>query len=244
MKWTSRSISALCMVLAACAPVPQRTGIPTQWMPSPNFDHRRPNFVIIHHTGGDEAEQALATLTDPIRAVSAHYLIGRDGTIYQLVDERARAWHAGESKWGANTDINSSSLGIELDNNGHEPFSDAQIKALLALLADIKERYRIPRANFLGHADVAPRRKADPSRYFPWQTLARQGFGLWCDPPFPELPVPFNDSAALQALGYDISDADAAFAAFKLHFLADESPRAMTGADRSLLNCLQLKNAD
>ena len=238
MKWTSRSISALFLVLVACAPVPQRAGIPIQWRASPNFDDRRPNFVIIHHTSDDTVGEALDTLTDPGRAVSAHYLIGRDGAVHQLVDERNRAWHAGESKWGADTDINSSSLGIELDNNGHEPFPPAQISALLELLTDIQTRYAIPKANVLGHADVAPRRKTDPSRYFPWKTLAEHGFGLWCDPPFAAPPVPFDDSFELQALGYDVSDVEAAIGAFKLHFLPDESSRVMSDEDRSLLYCL------
>ncbi len=226
------------MVLAACGPVPQRPGIPTQWHASPNFDDRRPNFVIIHHTSDDTVGQALGTLTDPRRAVSAHYLIGRDGAVQQLVDERNRAWHAGESKWGADTDINSSSLGIELDNNGHEAFPAAQISALLALLTDIQQRYPIPKANVLGHADVAPRRKTDPSRYFPWKTLAEHGFGLWCDPPFAEPPAPFDDTVALQALGYDVSDVQAAIGAFKLHFLPDESSLVMSDQDRALLHCL------
>jgi N-acetylmuramoyl-L-alanine amidase len=238
MRWTDRTIVGLCVVLAACAPVPQRAGLPTQWHASPNFDDRRPNFVIIHHTSDDTVERALGTLTDPIRAVSAHYLIGRDGAIHQLVDERTRAWHAGESKWGANTDINSSSIGIEIDNNGREPFPGAQISALLALLADLQDRYRIPKANVLGHADVAPKRKTDPSPYFPWKTLAEHGFGLWCDAPLPAPPEPFDDAVALQALGYDISDVAAAIGAFKLHFMADESSRVMNDRDRSLLHCL------
>ena len=201
-------------MFAACAPLPQRAGIPTTWQGSPNFDERRPNFVVIHHTSDDSVDQALRTLASPARGVSAHYLIGRDGTVIQLVDERARAWHAGASKWGADTDLNSASLGIELDNNGREPFSDAQISALLRLLADVKERYHIPVANFLGHADVAPRRKTDPSRYFPWKTLADRGFGLWCDPPFPEPPLPFDAALELRALGYDTEDQHEAVLAF------------------------------
>ena len=234
---------ALSLVLAACAPVPQRAGIPTTWQGSPNFDERKPNFVVIHHTGNDGVDQALRTLKDPARSVSAHYLIGRDGTIIQLVDERARAWHAGESKWGADTDINSASLGIELDNNGREPFSEAQISALLRLLANITQRYQIPAANVLGHADVAPRRKVDPSRYFPWKTLADNGFGLWCDPPYPELPAAFDATAALRALGYDTGDLSAAIGAFKLHFLSDEGSSALTERSRSLLYCLYQKTA-
>jgi N-acetylmuramoyl-L-alanine amidase len=234
---------ALLILLAACAPVPQRAGIPATWQGSPNFDDRKPNFVVMHHTSDDTVDQALRTLSDPLRSVSAHYLIGRDGAIIQLVDERARAWHAGESKWGAGTDINSASLGIELDNNGREPFSDVQISALLKLLKDVKERYRIPAANFLGHADVAPRRKADPSSYFPWKTLADQGFGLWCDPPFPEPPPGFDATAALRAIGYDTSNPEAAIRAFNLHFLPDEGTSALMERGSGLLHCLYQKSA-
>lgn len=234
---------ALVLLLAACAPVPQRAGIPTTWQGSPNFDQRKPNFVVIHHTSDDTVDQALRTLADPARKVSAHYLIGRDGLIMQLVDERARAWHAGESKWGADTDLNSASLGIELDNNGREAFSEAQISALLRLLADLRERYHIPAANFLGHADVAPRRKTDPSRYFPWKTLADHGFGLWCDAPFPEPPPAFDAAAALRALGYDMGNPEAAIRAFKLHFLPDETSFALNERSRGLLYCLYQKVA-
>lgn len=228
----------LALALAACAPVPQRAGIPTSWQGSPNFDERRPNFVVIHHTSDNSVEEAMRTLANPVRKVSAHYLVGRDGTIIQLVDERARAWHAGESKWGAATDINSASLGIELDNNGREPFSETQIAALLRLLADIKERYSIPAANFIGHADVAPKRKTDPSRHFPWKTLAQHGFGLWCDPPYAELPPALDVTAALRALGYDTGNRDAAVRAFNLHFSPDGPPGALTEQSRGMLYCL------
>lgn len=231
----------LAILLAACAPLPSATEIPMQWQSSPNFDERRPNFVIIHATSNDTAEQALRTLTDPLRRVSAHYLIGRDGRIYQLVDERARAWHAGESKWGAHTDLNSVSLGIELDNNGDEPFPDVQISALLKLLNGIHERYRIPAANYLGHADVAPRRKVDPSHYFPWETLARQGYGLWCDPPLPEPPAAMDTTLALRALGYDVSALELAIRAFKRHFVQDDTTPELTDRDRGVLWCLLSK---
>jgi N-acetylmuramoyl-L-alanine amidase len=234
---------ALLLVLAGCAPLPQRAGIPSEWKPSPNFDERKPNFVIIHHTSNDNVEQALRTLANPVRRVSAHYLIGRDGTIIQLVDERARAWHAGESKWGANTDLNSASIGIELDNNGDEPFAEAQVAALLRLLGDIKQRHQIPAANFLGHADVAPRRKTDPSRYFPWQTLAQRGYGLWCDPPLPEPPAAFNAEQALRALGYDTEDTAAAVRAFKRHFLPQAASAGLDAHAVALLYCLSRKPA-
>ena len=139
--------------------------------------------------------------------VSSHYLIARDGRIYYLVDELARAWHAGESYWGGNRDLNSASIGIELDNNGGEPFAEAQIEALIALLADLKARYGIPTANFIGHGDVAPGRKVEPSRWFPWQGLAGHGFGLWCEPPYPPAPPDLDSATLLAAFGYDVAAA-------------------------------------
>ncbi|HSF48613.1 MAG TPA: N-acetylmuramoyl-L-alanine amidase [Burkholderiales bacterium] len=230
------SLSLLAVSLVACAPMPERPHIPTKWLPSSNFDERRPNFVIIHHTTDDTAAEAIATLTDRRRKLSAHYLIARDGTIYQLVDERARAWHAGESYWGGNSDLNSSSLGIELDNNGDEPFSVTQIEALLGLLYDIKTRHRIPTANYLGHADVAPRRKADPSRYFPWKLLAEHGFGLWCDAH--DSTRAMDEMAVLQALGYDVTNLEATIVAFKRHFVQHDLSPELTDDDRGVMLCL------
>jgi len=208
-----------CSVLAACTntrPVGMRGA---QFAPSPNFDIRKPDLVVIHHTGDATLDGALRTLTSTLRKVSAHYVIGRDGRIVQLVDERHRAWHAGVAWWGGLTDINSVSIGIELVNNGHEPYADVQIAALLTLLADLRGRYRIPVANYLGHADVAPGRKVDPSAWFPWETLAQQGFGLWCDPAS-LLPPPegFDLATALTALGYNPATPEASRAAFLLHF--------------------------
>ncbi len=208
-----------------------------RWVPSPNFDQRSPNFVVLHQTSNDTAEHALRTLTDPARKVSAHYLVGRDGVLYQLVDERARAWHAGASYWGGLTDLNSASIGIELDNNGEEFFPDTQIATLLDLLADLKIRYRIPAANFIGHGDIAPGRKVDPSRHFPWRALAARGFGLWCDAPA-ETPPAFDTRLALQALGYDTTDFDAAALAFRRRFAGDDSTGLLSDADSKLLQCL------
>ena len=229
------------LLLAACAPAPLRTSLPSTWYPSPNFDERRPNLVVIHHTSDATAERALATLTDPVREVSAHYLVGRDGTIWQLVDERKRAWHAGEARWGGDTDVNSESIGIELDNDGEEPFADAEIASLLALLADLKARYHIPTANFVGHGDIAPARKVDPSRYFPWRTLALRGFGLWCDPPWPAPPEGFDSTTALQALGYDVSDLPAAVRAYNRHYLQQEDLSELTPDGEAMLACLVQK---
>lgn len=227
--------------VAACVPLPPRTSLPVEQRPSPNFGERRPAFVILHHTSDSDAEKALRTLTDPVRQVSAHYLIGRDGRIYYLVDELARAWHAGESFWAGIRDLNSVSIGIELDNDGEEPFPDAQIDALLALLSDLKERYAIPTANFLGHGDVAPWRKTDPGRHFPWRRLAQHGFGLWCDPPYPPAPPGLDTWILLGALGYDVSRPHAAAAAFKRHFVPHDASEQMTEEDRALLHCLVRK---
>lgn len=229
------------LALAACAPLaPQGPQVAARWHGSPNFDERRPNFVIIHQTTNDNAEHALRTLTDPLKKVSAHYLVGRDGAIVQLVDERARAWHAGDSYWGGLSDLNSASIGIELDNDGEEPFAEAQIAALLGLLADLKTRLRIPEANFIGHGDVAPRRKVDPSRHFPWQRLARQGFGLWCENPLPA-PAGFDVSLALRALGYEVgaggTETDAQ-RAFRRHWAGDDATAELTDTDRAMLSCL------
>ena len=213
------------------------------WRSSPNFDERRPNYIVLHQTTSATAESALRTLTDPERKVSAHYLIGRDGARIQLVDESKRAWHAGESWWGGLTDLNSASIGIELDNTGDEPFSEVQIDALLVLLAEISERHRIPPANIIAHGDIAPRRKVDPSRFFPWQRLAAAGFGLWCAAPPANPPAGFDAMLGLHALGYDISQPEAAIQAFRRHFLGEERAAPLNTAEQGLLVCLIGKKA-
>lgn len=228
----------LLAALAACAPMPAGQARGALWQPSPNFDQRRPNYVILHQTTSDSAAKALATLTDPARKVSAHYLIGRGGEVMQLVDEAARAWHAGESRWGGSTDLNSASIGIELDNTGDEAFAEPQIAALLTLLDDLRTRYRIPAANVLAHGDVAPTRKVDPSRLFPWRRLAAQGFGLWCETPPPSAPAGFDAMLGLRALGYDVAAPAAARAAFRRHFLAQDADSELAAAEQGLLHCL------
>lgn len=237
-----RTTWLIALVLSACAPLPQRAGIPTEWRASPSHNERKPNFVILHYTSDDTAAQSLATLTDPARSVSAHYLIARDGSIYQLVDERMRAWHAGESRWGSTRDLNSSSIGIELDNNGRESFNSVQIASLLQLLRDIADRYQIPAENILGHSDIAPRRKPDPGPLFPWETLAEQGFGLWCKPPYPEAAASFDPITGLRAIGYDTADIDAAISAFKAHFVPDDSSPGLDGRSRALVYCLNQRS--
>lgn len=233
-------VAATGLLLSACAPIQMRPPPEINWVASPNFDERRPNMVIIHHTSDDTVDEALRTLTAPERKVSSHYLISRNGEILQLVEERARAWHAGKSWWGGVTDINSVSLGIELDNNGSEPFADAQIDALLGLLEGIHQRYPIPSANFIGHADVAPTRKDDPSALFPWERLAARGFGLWCDEPLAPAPEGFELALALTAIGYDPATPEASRQAFRLHFLHGDQTRS-NDHERALAYCLLLK---
>jgi N-acetylmuramoyl-L-alanine amidase len=229
--------------LVACTQITPRANVPYEERPSPNFNERRPNYVIIHYTSHDDAERSLSTLTDPLREVSAHYLVARDGTIYYLVDELARAWHAGDSYWGGTRDLNSSSIGIELDNNGEEPFAEPQIESLLKLLADLKARYKIPAANFLGHGDITPERRSDPGVKFPWRRLAQHGLGLWCEPPYPQAPDAVDTALLLTALGYDTRNVEAAVAAFKRHFVPDDPSAEMTAEQQALLYCLVARKA-
>jgi N-acetylmuramoyl-L-alanine amidase len=157
--------------------------------PSPNFDARRapPDMIVLHYTGMQTGEQALARLCDPSAKVSAHYMVEEDGRVFSLVDEARRAWHAGVSSWRGVTDTNGRSIGIELVNPGHEfgyrPFTSAQIAALTDLISEIRSRWTIEDALILGHSDVAPRRKQDPGELFPWRALAEAGHGLWFEPP-------------------------------------------------------------
>ncbi|MFN5778845.1 MAG: N-acetylmuramoyl-L-alanine amidase [Novosphingobium sp.] len=191
--------------------------------PSPNWNERQlpVSMVVLHYTGMQTAEEALARLCDEAAQVSAHYLIEEDGTVHRLVREDRRAWHAGKSFWRGVTDVNSASVGIELVNPGHEfgyrPFPDAQMEALLPLLSEIVQRHDIPRANVVGHSDVAPARKEDPGELFDWDVLAAHRLAL--KTPRVTMPSPFeNDGAfflALERWGYDISDQTAAARAFQ-----------------------------
>ncbi|MBA9076765.1 N-acetylmuramoyl-L-alanine amidase [Rufibacter quisquiliarum] len=151
------------------------------WVGTTNFSMRKPNYVVIHHTAQNSTDQTLKTFTMPKTQVSAHYVIGRDGKVYHMLHDYLRAWHGGNARWGTTTDLNSTSIGIELDNNGYEPFQEAQISSLLKVLAILKKTHGIPAANFIGHSDIAPSRKVDPNPTFPWKRLAEAGFGVWYD---------------------------------------------------------------
>ena len=152
-------------------------------VPSPNFGPRRgeavPDLVVIHYTAMETAEAAIARLCAPEHEVSAHWVICPDGATVQLVDEEMRAWHAGAAAWGAVTDVNSHSIGIELANRGQEPFAAAQMRALEDLLEGIMARWAIRPERVIGHSDCAPGRKGDPGPRFDWRRLALQGLAVW-----------------------------------------------------------------
>ena len=147
--------------------------------PSPNCGPRRdgltPAVIVIHYTAMETAHAALERLCDPLAEVSAHYLIGTQGDVVRMVEEAERAWHAGAGAWCGVDDINSRSIGIELDNRGHHPFSEPQMAALEDLLRGIMQRWGIPASGVIGHSDMAPGRKTDPGPHFDWARLERQG---------------------------------------------------------------------
>jgi len=209
---------------------------PRWWAGTTNFNMRKPNFVIIHHTAQNSCAQTLQTFTLPSTQVSAHYVICKDGRIHHMLNDYLRAWHAGLSKWGNLTDINSSSIGIEIDNNGIEQFTDPQMSSLMRLLDTLKRKYTIPPANFIGHSDIAPSRKVDPNIYFPWKTLADSGYGLWySDTTGLVIPEALDNLQALRIIGYDVKDSTAAISAFKRHFLQDSTGGILSEADRKVL---------
>ncbi len=154
--------------------------------PSPNFADRpagaKIELIVLHYTAMPVCDEALDRLCDPEAEVSAHYLIGRDGTLYPLVDEEKRAWHAGHGAWAGREDVNSRSIGIELDNDGISPFEEPLMTTLESLLADLLERHDLPPKAVIAHSDMAPGRKNDPGPHFDWQRLAARGLSIWPDP--------------------------------------------------------------
>jgi len=213
--------------------------------PSPNFDERRApvSIIVLHYTGMQTAEAAIRQLTIPESKVSSHYVVAEDGQILRLVPEEKRAWHAGKSSWrDVKEDVNSASVGIEIVNPGHEwgyrPFPDAQIEAVVRLVADIKDRHAITRGNVVGHSDIAPARKQDPGELFPWATLAKRRLAL--PRPTKNLMDPgWTDAGfllALERFGYDVTDPLAAVVAFQRRF----RPELLDGTIDMECRCLLL----
>ncbi|HTQ69955.1 MAG TPA: N-acetylmuramoyl-L-alanine amidase [Acidocella sp.] len=190
--------------------------------PSPNIDERNEPVcvLVMHYTGMPTARSAIDLLKSPRSKVSAHYVVDEDGTIYNLVPEQKRAWHAGISFWRGVRMLNDASIGIEIVNPGHEwgyrPFPPEQMRAVLELSQGIIARHRIEARNVVAHSDIAPDRKQDPGELFDWPWLAANGVGLWtqdCDPPG-------DLRADLAAIGYDVAlpERDVVLA-FQRHFL-------------------------
>lgn len=239
--------------------------------PSPNFDTRRapPDMLVLHYTGMETAEAAVARLRDPEAKVSAHYVVDEDGAILRLVAEERRAWHAGRGAWQGETDCNAASIGVEIVNPGHEfgyrDFPEAQVAAVISLISDIRTRWTIPDTRIIGHSDLAPERKQDPGERFPWKRLAAVGHGLWFDPA-PErvaalgAPLAPGDEgigvmvlrAGLHRLGYGLhpgGDYDEAtrltVEAFQRHWRPEKVDGIADGETRArLVGLLQLASAE
>lgn len=216
--------------------------MPILWHPSPNFGPRRdgltPALIVLHYTAMADADAALARLCDPGAQVSAHYLIGSDGRLWQMVREGMRAWHAGEGEWGGQQDINSRSVGIELDNRGDHPFAAPLMRRLEHVLPKIMARWNIPASGVIGHSDMAPGRKCDPGPRFDWARLARQGLASgseMCPAGKPEMDQ-FRTLARNAGFTAPASDA-VLLDAVRLRFRPwGQGP--LTGADMAMLKVL------
>lgn len=211
--------------------------------PSPNFDERdQPvSMVVLHYTGMVDVASAVDRLRDPEARVSCHYLIAEDGQVLRMVDEEKRAWHAGRSFWRGVNGVNGASIGIEIVNPGHEhgyrPFTREQMDSLLPLLSDIVGRHQIPRANVVGHSDVAPARKQDPGELFDWDLLARHRLAV-ARPKRGLMDPHWTDGGFLLALeryGYDVDNELAAIVAFQRRFRPELIDGDIDGECRSIL---------
>ena len=153
-------------------PLPQRVAYLSEIPPNPLLVDGRP------------ADRVL--VASPMSKVSSHYLAYEDGRMFQLVDEAKRAWHAGGGTWDGETDLNSSSIGIEIANGGYDfglpEFPEAQIQSVMTLVRGIMDRHGLDRHHVIGHSDLAPTRKPDPGPKFPWQRLAAEGLSIWPKP--------------------------------------------------------------
>ena len=191
----------------------------------PFFDERNaPIDTIILHCNAFTAEQAFESFRQA--EVSAHYLIGLDGKVYNSVDDDKRAWHAGKSYWQGREGLNHNSIGIEVCNLtlGQSPYNQKQIRAVLALCKRLMKKYHIKPQNVLGHSDIAPTRKPDPGICFPWRYLARHGVGVWYNLRNADKVTEVDEQKMLAAIGYDVANLTAAKWAFCRHWLPEVVP--------------------
>ncbi len=239
------------------------SGSVSEVIPSPNHDERMlpTDILLLHCTGMTSTAAAIGRLCDPASKVSSHYVVDEYGEVLQLVPEARRAWHAGQSSWEGESDINSRSIGVEIANSGHSfgypDFPQAQIAAVIALCHDVVTRHRIRADRVLAHSDVAPQRKLDPGEKFPWARLHRSGVGAWVTPlpigpdaglgPGDCGPAVADLQAALRDYGYGIAATgvydeltQAVVMAFQRHFRTD----CIDGrADRSTIETLRALRA-
>ena len=230
--------------------------IPVRRFLSPNFNERptpkKVDLIVIHYTGMVTAQAALTRLCEPAAQVSSHYLIEKNGYLHELVDEKKRAWHAGISFWKGETDINGISLGIELDNGGHDfglpAYPEDQIKTLLLLLDKLVTQYSLHKERIIGHSDVAPTRKRDPGEHFPWLVLHKKGFGLWPESCAvnPEPQSIYEIQKKLGEIGYNCPftgildlQTTATIKAFQQHFTPQEITGTPTPNLRHTLSCFK-----
>ena len=231
--------------------------------PSPNFNDRpsgvTPSHIVLHFTGGASAQSALDKLTDGTNKnpVSSHYMIDEEGRIYRLVDEEKRAWHAGLGTWNGDSDMNSTSIGIELSNRDRNPYTAAQLLALTTLCHDIQRRHKIPPQNVIGHSDLAPDRKDDPGYHFPWREVASEGIGTMPQPKLRDhfrLKSTIRKPQKLERLfnkaGYKAESLEKLIAAFQQHYephvytapRAGEAPGKPTKSTVAKLRALARQN--
>jgi len=226
-------------------------------------------MLVLHYTGMQTADEAIARLRDAEARVSAHYVVNEDGTLYALVPEERRAWHAGRGVWQGETDCNAASIGIEIVNPGHEwgyrDFPEAQVAAVIALVADIRSRWTIPDSRIIAHSDLAPNRKEDPGERFTWKRLAGEGHGLWFEPAAERVaalgpPLDLGDEglgvivlrAGLHRLGYGLmpggiydEETQQTVTAFQRHWRQNRVDGIADGQTRAtLMGVLQLATAE
>jgi N-acetylmuramoyl-L-alanine amidase len=244
-------------------PVSTRPSLPVTDLPSANHDERGGapvDMLILHYTGMKTAQDALDRLRDPAAQVSSHYVVDEDGTVFRLVPEDRRAWHAGVSHWRGHAALNARSIGIEIVNPGHEwgyrDFPMLQMAAVCDLCLGVLARHPIPARNVVAHSDVAPDRKEDPGELFDWQGLAENGVGLWPENA-PDLGTrgAVRDAvtlrpvrAALQEIGYRVApegSLDPALSSVLRAFQRHWRPEAVTGQadDGTLVRLLGVQKA-
>lgn len=215
------------------------------WAPSPNQDERTApvSLIVLHYTGMRTGEEALARMRDPAAKVSAHVMVETDGRVFRMVPDERRAWHAGVAEWAGQRDVNARSVGIEIVNPGHEwgyqLFPDAQVEAVIALVAEARGKFAIPPEGVVGHSDVAPHRKEDPGEAFPWNRLALLGHALspWDGAGPDELPDGAEALRLMARMGYAVESfgGAACTVAFQRRFAPDQVGRGLNHATRAAI---------